>query len=493
MMNPDKAPAVAMGAGSAEVITRKEGFTWFIGMPVALIAGTMMLSSAGVIGSQSVVVGSYSDIGQAATLRTNVSAECQTSMVDLHGQAAWDDAIAQQVSIDASGGVEESRKLTDEEIATAIAQKVSDAAPIGTGVAVLAILMALTLTTGRGVKPSANHEPILIGIAGVALMIIVDILLIGPQTSASLTVIYLLIPSLIALYGCKEAAIRMSQNELIKVVFPPLVLIIAVLGSILGGITNPTPAAALGAAGAIMLAAYRKLQDEGGSGKIILNSTFAVVIMILIGVNFDLRINVSSVSVESWVAFFFAQAAYLYAAFGLVYSCYVLFRTGVLSPVVRETAKVTSMVFTILIGSQLLNLVVISFGGEHYIQLFLKSFDSEFTVFLIVMLVLFVLGFVLDFLEIIYIVIPIVGPVIYGGTFDPKWVTIMIAVNLQTSFLTPPFGFALFYLRGVAPKEVTTGHIYRGVVPFVLIQVVGLGLLWFFPAIVTIVPALIGN
>ena len=160
---------------------------------------------------------------------------------------------------------------------------------------------------------------------------------------------------------------------------------------------------------------------------------------------------------------------------------------------VRETAKVTSMVFTILIGSQLLNLVVISFGGEHYIQQWLKSFDNELTVFLIVMLVLFVLGFVLDFLEIIYIVIPIVGPVIYGGTFDPKWVTIMIAVNLQTSFLTPPFGFALFYLRGVAPASVTTSHIYRGIIPFVLIQVGALALLWMFPVIVTIVPDLIPN
>jgi TRAP-type mannitol/chloroaromatic compound transport system permease large subunit len=109
------------------------------------------------------------------------------------------------------------------------------------------------------------------------------------------------------------------------------------------------------------------------------------------------------------------------------------------------------------------------------------------------MLVLFVLGFVLDFLEIIYIVIPIVGPVIYGGTFDPKWVTIMIAVNLQTSFLTPPFGFALFYLRGVAPKEVTTRHIYRGIVPFVLIQIAGLGLLWIFPSVVTFLPDLIPN
>jgi TRAP-type mannitol/chloroaromatic compound transport system permease large subunit len=105
--------------------------------------------------------------------------------------------------------------------------------------------------------------------------------------------------------------------------------------------------------------------------------------------------------------------------------------------------------------------------------------------------VLFILGFVLDFLEIIYIVIPIVGPVIYGGSFDPKWVTIMIAINLQTSFLTPPFGFALFYLRGVAPPSVTTKHIYKGVMPFVLIQLLGLGLLAAFPQVVTIIPELL--
>ncbi|MEQ8368259.1 MAG: TRAP transporter large permease subunit, partial [Roseicyclus sp.] len=191
------------------------------------------------------------------------------------------------------------------------------------------------------------------------------------------------------------------------------------------------------------------------------------------------------------VAYFVAQGAYHFAFFGLLFSCWVLFRSNVLSPVVRETAKVTSMVFTILIGSQLLNLVLISFGGEHYIQQFLRAFDNEWAVFLLVMLILFILGFVLDFLEIIYIVIPIVGPVIYGGTLDPKWVTIMIAVNLQTSFLTPPFGFALFYLRGVAPKSVTTGHIYRGVIPFVGIQVLGLALLWLFPGIVTIVPDLL--
>ena len=275
-------------------------------------------------------------------------------------------------------------------------------------------------------------------------------------------------------------------------VFPPLVLIVAVLGSILGGITNPTPAAALGASGAIMLAAYRKLKEENGKSKIIIWASFALVIMILFGVNFDLRMTREVVPVQDWIAYFIAQIAYHFAFFGLLFSAWVLFRTNILSPVVRETAKVTSMVFTILIGSQLLNLVLISFGGEHHIQQYLRSFDNEVVVFFVVMAILFILGFVLDFLEIIYIVIPIVGPVIYGGTLDPAWVTIMIAINLQTSFLTPPFGFALFYLRGVAPSSVTTGHIYRGVIPFVGIQVLCLVLLYVFPGIVTILPRLLG-
>ena len=149
-----------------------------------------------------------------------------------------------------------------------------------------------------------------------------------------------------------------------------------VLGSILGGITNPTPAAALGAGGAIMLAAFRKLKDENKSPEIIIGSAFVLVIMLLVGMNFDLRIRYEGASAENWIGFFVAQAAYLYALFGLIHACWTLFRSGVLSPVVREAAKVTSMVFTILIGSQLLNLVVISFGGEHYIQDFLKSFDN---------------------------------------------------------------------------------------------------------------------
>ncbi|MDD9923065.1 MAG: TRAP transporter large permease subunit [Boseongicola sp.] len=491
LLNPSKAPAVQLGSTSGEVITRNEALTWFLGAPVAIIAGLMFLSSAGVIGSQNVTVGSFSDAGETAALRTNVGEECQAAMIDLHGQDAWDAALAQQAAIDEAGGVQQAEELTEEQRAALLQEKLANAAPIGTGIAVGLALLALILTTAKGIAPSADARPLWIGLGGVALGFLVDALFISPLTSPGVTFLMLLVPLIIALWAARYAAGLLGKNELLRVVFPPLVLIIAVLGSILGGITNPTPAAALGAGGAIMLAAYRKLKDEDASGRIIIMATFAVIIMILIGVNFDLRVNQSNVTAETWIAFIFAKAAYLFALFGLFYGCWVLFRSGVLSPVVRETAKVTSMVFTILIGSQLLNLVVISFGGEHYIQQFLKSFDNEFQVFLIVMLVLFLLGFVLDFLEIIYIVIPIVGPVIYGGTFDPKWVTIMIAVNLQTSFLTPPFGFALFYLRGVAPPEVTTQHIYRGIIPFVIIQVVGLALLWYFPSVVTIIPDLI--
>ena len=445
------------------------------------------------IGGQGIAVGSFSEAGATASLRTNVSEACQAAMIELHGLAAWEAALAEQAAIDASGGVQLARQLTPEEIETARLLAIANAAPIGTGVAVLFLGMALVLSVARGVNPLADARPLLIGAAGVALALLMDWLLIEPTTSAGATFVLMAIPLAVVLVGLWPALGRLAENELLRVVFPPLVLIVAVLGSILGGITNPTPAAALGASGAIMLAAYRKLRDENRTGATILLASLALVVMLLFGINFDLRTGLETTTTADVIALVIAQLAYHAAFLGLLYACWVLFRTGVLGPVVRETAKVTSMVFTILIGSQLLNLVLISFGGEHYIQQFLRSFDSEIKVFLIVMLVLFILGFVLDFLEIIYIVIPIVGPVIYGGTLDPKWVTIMVAVNLQTSFLTPPFGFALFYLRGVAPPQVTTGHIYRGVIPFVLIQVVGLLLLWAFPGIVTIVPDLLPN
>ncbi|MBM9594151.1 TRAP transporter large permease [Roseitranquillus sediminis] len=493
LLNPSKAPPVAVTGSTGEVVTRSEALTWYLAVPLVLIAAGVLMSAIGPAGSQDVRVGSYSEAGASAVLRTNVSDQCRAAMIDLHGQARWDIAVSQQEAIDASGGANVGRQLTEEEIEQIRLNRIASAPPIGSGILLGFLSFGIVLAVARGVAPSAPVRPLLVGAAGIVLALTFDALFVAPTTTSGQTLVILSIPILLTLYGLRAAGGMLARNDLLRVVFPPLVLIIAVLGSILGGITNPTPAAALGAGGAIMLAAYRRQRDLGRSGRIVIMTAFAILIMILIGMNFDLRITRETVAFEEWVAFIVAQAAYLFAIFGLLFSCWVLFAGGILTPVIRETAKVTSMVFTILIGSQLLNLVVISFGGEEYIQNFLRSFDREWVVFLIVMLVLFVLGFVLDFLEIIYIVIPIVGPVIYGGTLDPSWVTIMIAVNLQTSFLTPPFGFALFYLRGVAPVSVTTGHIYRGIVPFVLIQMGGLALLWAFPWVVTIVPNLMPN
>ena len=491
LVRPSSAPAVPSGA-VADSRTNRRNVLIFVACVPAILAGSfLMMQQFNVIGSQDVTVDSYSDIGITASLRPNVTEQCQASMIALHGQDAWDQAISEAEAIAAQGGVEASQKLTEEEIAAALDEKIAAAAPNGFGIGGFALVVAMLISFARGSDIGLSQRRMAVGSAGVLLSLVSDIIFVTPLTTPGTTISYMLIPWAMVYWGIKPAIVALTRIELLRVVFPPLVLIVAVLGSILGGITNPTPAAGLGASGALMLAAFRKLNDEQKSTKLILQASYAVVICILMGVNFDLRMNVEGVDAERWIAFLFAYGAYLYALFGLLYACFILHSSSVLAPVVRETSKVTSMVFTILIGSQVLNLVVISFGGEHYIQQYLRSFDNEVTIFLIVMVLLFLLGFVLDFLEIIYIVVPIVGPVIYGGTFDPAWVTIMIAINLQTSFLTPPFGFALFYLRGVAPKSVLTTDIYRGVIPFVIIQIVGLLILWFFPEIVTIVPQLL--
>jgi len=491
IFRPESAPAVPSAGHSESRTNRRNILIFAAGVPAVVAGAFLLMQQTNIVGSQDVTVDSYSDIGITASLRTNVDEQCKLSMIELHGQDAWDQAVGEAEAIAAQGGVEASQKLTEDELASALQSKLDAAAPIGFGIGGFAFAVMLMISLGRSADIGLSQRHMAIGMAGALLSMIVDVWLVTPLTSPGLTVIMMLIPWALIYHGVKPVVVALARVELLRVVFPPLVLIIAVLGSILGGITNPTPAAGLGAAGALMLAAFRKLSDEKQSTKVILQAAFAVVICILMGVNFDLRITTEQVSPETWIAFLFAYGMYLYALFGLLMACLVLYQGDVLRPVVRETSKVTSMVFTILIGSQVLNLVVISYGGEHYIQQYLRSFDNEITIFLIVMILLFVLGFVLDFLEIIYIVVPIVGPVIYGGTFDPAWVTIMIAINLQTSFLTPPFGFALFYLRGVAPRSVRTQDIYRGVLPFVVIQIVGLLILWFFPEIVTVVPQLL--
>ncbi|OJH06527.1 MAG: C4-dicarboxylate ABC transporter [Alcanivorax borkumensis] len=217
---------------------------------------------------------------------------------------------------------------------------------------------------------------------------------------------------------------RRSWRALLGGLIPPLLLIAAVLGSILTGKATPTEAAGVGAFGALLLGAANRH----------LNRT-------------------------------------------------------ILGEVVRATSRVTAMVFMILIGASLFSLVFRGFGGEEAVHnLFAAMPGGVIGATVMVMLLIFLLGFILDFIEITFVVVPIVAPVLLGMGLDPIWLGVMIALNLQTSFLTPPFGFALFYLRGVAPAEVKTTHIYQGVIPFIFIQLIMLGILALFPELATWLP-----
>jgi tripartite ATP-independent transporter DctM subunit len=213
-------------------------------------------------------------------------------------------------------------------------------------------------------------------------------------------------------------------GEFFAALVAPIGLIVAVLGSILGGIATPTEAASVGAVGAIVLAAFR-------SG-----------------------------------------------------------RAGVLVPVVQRTAQITSMIFLILIGATIFSLVFRGLGGDRLVERLLTHLPGGTGgAVLAVMLAVFVLGFVMDAFEIIFVVVPIVAPVLLQMPgVDPVWLGVMLAVNLQTSYMHPPLGATLFYLRGVAPPEVTTRHIYLGIIPYVLIQLAMLVALWFLPELATWLP-----
>ena len=218
---------------------------------------------------------------------------------------------------------------------------------------------------------------------------------------------------------------KKSPGSLLWVLIPPLFLMVAVLGSIIFGVATITEAAGVGAVGAMLLAATKQ------------------------------------------------QLSF-----------------GVLKDVCQETAKLTSMVFLILIGASIFSLVFRGYEGDELVQTYLSSVPGGVTgVLIVVMLAMFLLGFVLDFIEITFVVVPIVAPIVLALGVDPVWLGVLIAINLQTSFLTPPFGFALFYLRGVAPEEIETKSIYKGVLPFVLIQLLMLVLIAVFPGLVTWLPS----
>ena len=225
----------------------------------------------------------------------------------------------------------------------------------------------------------------------------------------------------------KVAVIDNKNISLFKSLIPPVSLIIIVLGSIIFGIATPSEAASLGVAGSILLSIYKKK-----------------------------------------------------------------LKTTIIKKTSVETIKLTSMVFLILIGATFFSLVFRGLEGEVLIHSLLSyGSDDKYFALIITLSVMFLLGFILDFIEIIFIIIPLFGPVLFTYGFDPVWVAIMIAMVLQTSFLTPPFGFSLFYLRGVAPKEVSTQDIYKGVIPFVIIQIIAVILVFLIPEIATIIPEII--
>ena len=290
-------------------------------------------------------------------------------------------------------------------------------------------------------------------------------------------------------------------KRLAGTLFAPLILIVAVLGSILGGLASPTEAASVGAVGAIMLAGYKI--DPKRSFWLFAGAA-ALFALFIITFFFDLRMQRDVIPASDWVAIIVALALSAVLAIGMWVGVVRTMQqrdaqgTPVLAAVGRSTVQISSMVFIILVGASMFSLVFRGFGGDEMIEEFLKQLPGGVIgALLLVMGVMFIMGFFLDFLEIIFIVVPIVSPILLqmevapGVLMSPVWLGVMMGINLQTSFLTPPFGFALFYLRGVAPKQVKTSHIYSGVIPFVAIQVLALVLLWFFPEIATWLPGVL--
>ncbi len=280
-----------------------------------------------------------------------------------------------------------------------------------------------------------------------------------------------------------------TRARVLRAMVPPALLIVAVLGSILAGIATPTEAAAVGGVGAVLLAAH-KLDPAGRIA--VIAAVAAMAGLIALGAVFDLRLGREAIPAWDRVGIALAGLLSLILAAGVLDAFRRAHRSGILRDVMDSTLKITSMVFVILIGAALFSLVFRGFGGDELVHGFLTGIPGgALGAMLFVMVTLFVLGFFLDFIEIVYVVVPIVAPALMTMGLDPVWIGVMIAVNLQTSFLTPPFGFALFYLRGVAPAEVTTFQIYGGVVPFIAIQIVALVILALFPGLVLWLPKLI--
>ncbi|MEL6217243.1 MAG: SLC13 family permease [Pseudomonadota bacterium] len=280
--------------------------------------------------------------------------------------------------------------------------------------------------------------------------------------------------------------------KVIIILVPPLALIFAVLGSIIAGIATVNQAGAIGAIGATIMAGYRL---RSGHWDAFIPAGIAVVSLLALAYitqNYDVNIkNIQTPEQEEGLMLaVIAVAAFMVA---VLWSLWRTFRIeDTLNGVMMDTAKTTSLVFIILLGAAMLTSAFRAFGGEHLVREFLTSLPGGFwTQFIIVMAVIFMLGFFLDFIEIAVVVVPIVAPILLmdpGANITAVWLGVMIGLNIQTSFLTPPFGFALFYLRGVASSEVKTTDIYKGVVPFIGLQLVALTIVGATPQLVNYLP-----
>ncbi len=282
------------------------------------------------------------------------------------------------------------------------------------------------------------------------------------------------------------------KKLLIDVMLPPILLIFAVLGSILGGMATPTEAAAVGAIGALLLAGTKVSETQ--RDKIIVALGFAGFIVALgLGQFIDLRLNQDVINTFEAVGIFIAAVSIVLIVLAAANSAYILAKEGTLKYAISNATWITSKVMFILIGATIFSLIFRAFNGDEIVHKALTGIHGDVAVqIMVVMAVMFILGMFLDFIEITLVVVPLVAPVLLQHDISPVWLAIMMAVNLQTSFLTPPFGFTLFYLRGVVPQnQLKTVEIYKGVIPFLGIQILMLVILWYFPELVNWLPRMI--
>ncbi|MCZ6883573.1 MAG: TRAP transporter large permease subunit, partial [Gammaproteobacteria bacterium] len=273
---------------------------------------------------------------------------------------------------------------------------------------------------------------------------------------------------------------------------PPLTLIFVVLGSIILGVATVNQAGAIGAIGAMIMGSYRLMEGKPRAYYPAFMAVISVVAIIILVNTFNLNIKNIQTSSDAF-GIFLACLAVLTLLTAVGWSTWRAYHIeNTLQGVMMETAKTTSMVFIILIGAAMLTSAFRGFGGEELVKEYLTSLPGGFwTQFVVVMAVIFFLGFFLDFIEIAVVVVPIVAPILLadpGANISAVWLGVMIGLNIQTSFLTPPFGFALFYLRGVAPPDVKTLQIYKGAAAFIGLQLLGLGIAGVFPSLVNYLP-----